>query len=130
MDPAGLLRATLALAAVLAASGAFILKHPTQPAHTRHLTDLCKLYIETLKKSVTGVLLQTQSVTPGSDTRQLQPFNLELRTTGQDWPAQVLRCTADVCADLEPKMPGMCQGAWPAAWGWCTAFTSLPCIAG
>ena len=107
MSPAGLLRAAVALAAALAASGAFVLKHPTQPAHLKHLAELRSLYIETLKRSVSGVLLQTQSVTPGGDTRQLLPFNLEMRTTGQDWPAQVLGCTAScfVCSALM---------AWPA----------------
>ena len=107
MGPAGLLRAIFALAAALAASGSFTIGHPIHPAHVKHLTELRKLYIETLKKSVTGVLLQTQSVAVGADTRQLLPHDLEQRTTGMDWPAQVLLCHQSI--DIWAGSPCRCE---------------------
>lgn len=53
-----MIRGCLALSMLLAANAAFTLKYPLQPAHSKHLGELRKLYIETLKKSVAGVLLQ------------------------------------------------------------------------
>ena len=53
------------------------------------------LYINTLKKSVTGILLETPAYQPGlsADTGQLPvvPFQLERRINGEDWPVQVLQ---------------------------------------
>jgi hypothetical protein len=71
MGSAPVLRACLTLHMLLAASAAFTLKYPLQPAHSRHLGDLRKLYIDTLKKSVTGVLLQVCSYCHGRS--QLSP---------------------------------------------------------
>ncbi len=57
--------------------------------------DLRALYVNTLKKSVTGILLETQSyeAVPSAEETQLRvvPFKLEQRINGEDWPVQVLQ---------------------------------------
>ena len=59
-----------------------------------HHGDLRALYVNTLKKSVTGILLETPGYQPGltADTDRLPviPFELEHRMNGEDWPIQVL----------------------------------------
>ena len=61
MGPAAGLCACLLVSTLLAANAAVTLKYPLQPAHSKHLGELRKLYIETLKRSVAGVLLQVTS---------------------------------------------------------------------
>ena len=51
--------------------------------------DLIKRYLQTLKLSLTGELLKTDSLVPGTGTlEQLAktPFNAQLRRRGLDWP--------------------------------------------
>ena len=72
--------------------------------------DLRALYINTLKKSVTGILLETQSYQPAASAKESQlrvvPFQREKRINGEDWPVQVL------------------QGQTPV---WMPALALLPC---
>ena len=60
-----------------------------------HHGVLRALYVNTLKKSVTGILLETPAYRPDltADTSQLAvvPFQLERRINGEDWPVQVLQ---------------------------------------
>ena len=57
-------------------------------------SELRALYVDTLKKSVTGILLETPGYVPELKTEEsqlkLRPFELEKRINGQDWPVQVL----------------------------------------
>jgi Macrocin-O-methyltransferase (TylF) len=52
-------------------------------------SDLAKLYLQTLKLSVTGELLKTDSLVPGKGTAKelkRQPYDARLRRLGMDWP--------------------------------------------
>ena len=56
-------------------------------------TELVKSYLQTLKLSLTGELLKTDSFVPGAGAvNQLQkgPFDARLRSRGLDWPAHGL----------------------------------------
>jgi hypothetical protein len=47
-----------------------------------------RLYIELLKRSLTGVLTEDPARVPGLDV--LEPFDLERRWVGEDWPSSAL----------------------------------------
>lgn len=70
-------------------AGAQLVHHHAE----RSLGDVQALYVDTLKKSVTGILLETPGYVPvlmaEEKELQLRPFQLEQRTNGQDWPVQV-----------------------------------------
>ena len=56
-------------------------------------SDLARSYLQTLKLSVTGELLKTDSVVPGLGTvndLKKQPFDARLRRLGKDWPSHGL----------------------------------------
>ena len=83
--------ATLMVTAVSALSG----QRLSSSQHFSHQRsdDIRQLYIDTLKKSVTGILLQTEGYkadgTAGLSDLQRLPFNLSKRTNGLDFPVQV-----------------------------------------
>ncbi len=56
--------------------------------------DLRALYVNTLKKSVTGILLETPAYQPEffaeESNLRVVPFDLQKRINGQDWPVQVM----------------------------------------
>jgi hypothetical protein len=72
-----------------------------QPIHSSapELRELRTLYIDTLKRSVTGVLLETPGYIPGQESLGGPPhaFNVELRTNGLDFPVEVRACPG-ICA--------------------------------
>ncbi len=63
------------------------------------LKELQTLYIDMLKKSVTGVLLETPGYMPGREStgEPPHPFNAEIRTNGLDFPVEVRACPG-ICA--------------------------------
>ena len=82
---------TCVMAAVSALSG----QHLSSSQHLSHQRsdDIRQLYIDTLKKSVTGILLQTEGykadTTAGLSDLQKLPFDLDKRTNGLDFPVHV-----------------------------------------
>ena len=67
-----------------------LMHHHAESSHS----ELRALYVNTLKKSVTGILLETPGYVPElmAEESQLQigSFDLDKRINGQDWPVQVL----------------------------------------
>lgn len=61
-------------------------------------TDLRALYLHTVKHSVLGLLLRTNGVVPGAGTDlKEEPFDLEKRTNGRDWPVCSISMICQTC---------------------------------
>lgn len=71
-----------------------LIHHHAESSHE----ELRALYVDTLKKSVTGILLETPGYVPElmaeKSQLELRPFQLETRIKGEDWPVQVLTSIA------------------------------------
>lgn len=61
--------------------------------YPRTNTELAKIYLQTLKLALTGELLKTDSIVPGTGTAdqlKKKPFDAHLRSQGLDWPSHGL----------------------------------------